>query len=398
MKTKQVLSLLCAAVMAATLSACGGESGNTSSTPSGNGSSEPSSTASFDKPQSLPHDGNSISDLGAAVTFDVTPAELIEDQSSLDSFKCDAYFLSDTVIGVFYSYAVETMPNYYEPRLDIAFYQSVSGSFGEDTQITYCKQVAIKPVFIACDGGFAVCSGTTVKTYTAEAFLAGGDPVFDTYEGDRLFDVCADETGKLIPLYANGNDLYIGKTKADSGLTSVMAGAIGNGGKTVLLADETTGVLLDGQGKKLASTDITALDRRINPFVTKEGGCFLGKLAGGNENLVAVSLTSDGTTTNTTVTEHLFDDYLANPYAGVRVEEADGTLYLIKGLAASNFDFGNGSVCILDGSFKEGETKWELPAAWYGYNNYRVSASGRLLVTENVADSNNEIKNYIHLF
>lgn len=395
MKRKQLIALLLTAAMTMALTSCDGDSGANSSTVSGTSSVGASSTASYEKPAALSHDGNKISDLGAVTTFDVTPSSIIADQTSLDSYDCEAYWLSKNVIGVFYSYSVETMPNYFEPRIDVAFYHSVSGTFGEDTQISYHTKIAVKPTFVTCDGGFAVCADGKVKTYTAEAFLGGAAEVpCTTYTGDLLLDVCADETGALVPLYLSGNDLYIGNTKVDSGLSSVTTGVIGNGAKTVAVSDGATGVLLDGTGKKLGTADLAVLDNRVNPYVTTDGACFVGKLAGGNSNLTAVTIALDGTSKTV---EHLFDDALANTYANARLAEAGGSLYLVTALSASNFDFGNATVYKLDGEWKTAETLAELSAGWHTYHAYAFSADGRLLVTENVADGT-EIKDYIHLF
>lgn len=394
MNRKSLIALLCAASLLFAVSCDGDKTDTPSKTSSGSGSVSSQLTASYEKPAAGTHDGNKAGDYAAEKMFDVTPESIIADQTSLDSYTCESYWLSDTVVGVFYFYSVETMPNYFEPRVDAAFYSSVSGSFGDDTQIVYHSKVGVKAEVVTANGGFAICDGKEVRVYGAEALAAGGDGAYDTYAGTAVLDLCADANGALIPLYRNSNDLYVGNTKVDAGLSDITAGAIGKDATLVAVTDGTTGVLLTEKGEKKGTADLTALDRRVTPFVTADGACFLGKVAGGNGNLTAVLVGADGATS---VKEHLFDDYFANTYAYGTVKEADGSLYLVSALAASGFDFADVTVSRLDSSLEKTAAVAELANGWHSYFRYDLSTAGRLLLTENVADGV-DIKDYIHLF
>lgn len=393
MNRRSLLALLCAAALLFAVS-CDGDKTGTSSSGTSSGSVSSQLTVSYEKPAAGTHDGNKAGEYAAEKLFDVTPKDIIADQTSLDSYSCESYWLSDTVVGVFYFYSVETMPNYFEPRVDAAFYSSVSGTFGDDTQIVYHSKVGVKASVVTTKGGFALCDGKDVRVYKADALIAGGDGAYDTYTGTALLDLGADANGALVPLYVNNADLYLGKTKVDAGLTEITAGAIGMNGTLVAVTDGHTGVLLNEKGEKKGTADLTVLDRRVNPFVTAEGACFIGKVAGGNANLTAVILKADGTTETK---EHLFDDFFANTYAYGTVKEKDGSLYLVSALAPSAFDFADVTVSKLDGSLTKTDAVAELANGWHSYFRYDLSASGRLLLTENVADGV-DIKDYIHLF
>ena len=378
---KKLISLILALAVVLALAACTPDTPADSSSETAPTSSA-DETVSYEKPEKLIREGNGASEFANTVaSFDVTPAELIAKQTSLDSYDCECFWLNEKDIVAFYSYSVETMPNYYEKRVDVCVYGGDNGDFSGVTE-NYKTLSGAFPTYTVGNNAFAVCfSGKKIEVYDRDI------DVINSYTGsDMLLFSMGDSFSDV--LYSDGDKLFLGENAVDAGLSEYTSGAVSEDGARIAATDGATGVYIVN-GKKYQA-DVSGVANLVTAYVTGEAAYFVGKVQAGNDDLRAIRIKNDGTTD-----EIKFGEELKNTYCRGKIIENNGTLYLITALTPGFNDFGNAEIKTLDIDLKP-TVLMTIDGGWRSYHNYDFDENGRLLLTENVEDLT-DIKDYMHI-
>lgn len=375
---KKIAAILTAAVVIFSAAGC---DGNPAGASSGAQSAETSSTASFAKPDKVTHDGNNPGEYGG-VTIDVTP-DFIDRQSSLDSYMCEALWMGDGVIGVFYTYSEETMPNYFVKRLSVSVIKGENGDFSSAVPSEITEIAGEFPEYAAFDGGFAVAFGEKIELYDTDL------NVTKTYEGSEMALLDVSESGNV--LYLDGGSLKLDGTVLDAGLSEITAGALSADGTVAAVTDGAEGVRITASGTVEGKAELAGMDGRVVPMVTADGAFFAATPRAGVSGLTAVRIDASGESS-----EFSYGGIFENTYARGKVWEDGGKIYLLTSLTGDQFDFGNAEIAVLDGSFAVTDEKTVLDGGYHFYNRYSFSGEGKLAFTENVA-AGVEIKDYLHI-
>ena len=400
---KKLFALLTALSMLLLVS-CGETEGTTSQTPSNTNptSSQTVSEAGkeYEKPEEVLREGTDIGVFeGERFSAAVCP-DFIDSVNSLDSYTCKAFAMYDGLIVVCYTYSVCTMPNYYEPRVAVGCFPhfpsgaTIPGEDSWDGLIETEELPGYMNTYLVSGGYLAVASDSeNIRVYSLKT---GKPELVKSYKGSgvALLDFKADGD-KLYPLYTDGDGVKLGDNKVNSPIAKPTVGAVSQSGGLVALSDGKTGAMvntLTGATVK-KDIDLTALDNRVSVYANEERVLFLGKVAGGNAALTAVTLTASG---EEKTYEHLFDDFFADTYArGTVTEGEDGTLYLVSSRTDGNFGFGDALIRPIGDDMTLGEPLYTLEKGWHPYFAYTFGSE--FVFTENLADGA-EVKDYIHLF
>lgn len=398
---KKLIALFAALSLLACVS-CGETSPDT---PSKTSSAPTSSVAStddkqYDAPEEVTREGLDIGTFDGERSSTAVCPDFIDSVNSLDSYGCEAVNVCDGLTILCYTYSVSTMPNYYEPRLAIGYLPfqpsgitipeltSWHGLIKTEELPGYMNRYLVSGGYIAVASDSANIRVYSLKTGKVELVKSY------TGEGAVLLDFKADGD-RFYALYTDGENVKLGDSKINSSLKNPTVGAVGKSGKLVGLSDGETGIVVNTFSGATVKRDIdlAKLDHRVSAFASDETITFLGKVAGGNKALCAVQVAADGTET---VTEHLFDDMFADPYArGTVIQSRDDALYLVTSRTNDTFDFGDASVCPISADLTLGAPLYTLAKGWHPYFRYRFDNS--FVLTENLAEEATVV-DYIHLF
>ncbi len=392
---KRIISLLAAgALCLALLASCDGNTDTTSSTASQNGSAWTSSTASgsdseYPEPAEIERDGNAISVFdGETQTLDVTPP-IAAEQNSLDTYETEAYWIDESTVLVTYTYAVEKAPNYYEDNALVRIYDLANPDTPVEVQLTESWPL-IKPY----DGGFTVVYRTRAETYDKTGALLHSAEIDGNGE---WFDVSSDGNTVLYNTGDNSDVLVLcdiaagSETQLASGLGRVSAGAIKPDGSAVAFVAGGKPYVRTVAEEENTEIAVEGLGSSVQVFWYGESVLVSDSFRGGQAAVSALYNPADGAVT----TLDLGTDF-ANPYAQGRLIVADGKAYKIYAETATVFSFGDLKVFAYDETLMDA-TETDIAAGYYSHYSYDFSASGKMLLGENVADGT-DIKNYLHIF
>ncbi len=387
MKKLTALTLTLALALTAVCS-CGGE--DTKSEVSGTEVS--SNTASYEAPAAIPTNGNVMSVFeGETLAADVTPLDIIEKETGLDSYNATASWISETQILVAYQHNIMPMPNYPVKKLKLRIYDISSG----EAVISAEKDLDDEfPAVKAYNGGCAVISKVAATFYdaslnaTATYPVAAENTLFDISNDGKTF-VYADTDGNIHAIL-NGADKIV---EEKSG--AVNAIAVSDNGKYVAYYRDKAPFVAD-----IASGSVTAVETGdvklssvISVFWLGEDALFLDKPIIGTAKALSSVLYSAG---SKAASYPSIGGEFENPYARGKFYEVCGKLYLAFGLCADNSSMGNLQLISYNEEFAT-ETVKEVAAGYYNYNSYAISEGGKLVINENLADLS-AIKDYIHVF
>lgn len=351
-----------------------------------------SNTASYEAPAAIPTNGNVMSVFeGVTVAADVTPLDIIEKETGLDSYFANASWISETQLLIAYQHNIMPMPNYPVKKLKLRIYDISSG----EAVITAEKDLEDEfPVVKAYNGGCAVISKVQATIYDETLNAVATYPVeaentlFDISNDGKTF-VYADTNGNIHAI-VNGADKIV---EEKSG--SVNAIAVSDDGKYVAYyRDKAPFVAEIANGSVTAvETGDVKLSSVISIFWLGNDALFLDKPIIGTAKALSSVLYSAGSKSSSYPS---IGGEFENPYARGKFYEVGGKLYLAYGLCADNSSMGNLQLLSYNEDFAT-ETVKEVDAGYYNYNSYAISEGGKFAINENLVDLS-AIKDYIHVF
>lgn len=374
---KKLITLLTAAMMVFALASCDNDPADVSSSGS---SADTSSVASFEKPEKVTHDGSNPGSYGG-ITMDVS-TEITADQSTFDNYSCGAQWIDENTFAVFYIHNIQTMPNYFEPRLIVSIYKAENGEFSADLQpVTKDFSSGYAIGAKTFDGGFVAVFKETVEVYDASFNKTA------SYSATEVTAYDVSDSGKVV--YVDAGELKMDGAAVNSGISGVKSCGISPDGSVIAAGNDTAGVVLKADGSKVADADLASLDKRYEVIITDEAVYFAGRPRAGVK-LTAEKVTFDGAKSTLSYGE-LFE----NTYAQGSIFEDKGSIYLVSALTQSSNDFGHAEIAKLDADLKATDDVTKLEGGYHNYHRYDLSESGKLLFTENLAQDG--VKDYLHI-
>lgn len=386
---RKISAIILAAALALT-ALCSCSEGQTASETS-DASLVSSNRASYSAPEKIVASGNAATVFdGEAISLDITPSDIIEKETGLDSYTTTAYWISETQILVAYQHNEMPMPNYPVKKVKLRVYDISSGeaiaSAEKDLEDEF-------PVVKPYNGGCAVISKVAVTVYDASLNVLS---TYTVASENTLFDISDDgktiayaDTDGNIHTILNGTDSII---QEKSGAVSAIA--VSDDGKYVAYYKDKAPYVVDMNG---AATSVemgnVTLSSVVQIFWLGNDALFLDRpIAGNAKALSSVLYSSESKASSYPSIGGEFE----NPYSRGKFYEVDGKLYLAYGLCADNSSMGNLELISYDDEFAATTVK-EVASGFYNYNSYSYSKGGKLLINENLADLS-AIKDYIHIF
>lgn len=364
----------------------------TDSTSSATSSESVSNTVSYTAPEKIATNGNVMTEFAeATVSADITPMDIIEKETGLDSYSTTASWISETQILVAYQHTVMPMPNYPVKKLKLRVYDISSGA----AEISAEKDLDDEfPVVKAYNGGCAVISKVAATFYDAALnvlstyTVASENTLFDISNDGKTF-AYADTDGNIHAIL-NGEDKLLEEKNG-----AVSAIAVSDDGKYIAYYRDKAPYTVD-----IASGTVTAVETGevtlssvVQIFWLGNDALFLDRPVAGSAKALASVLYSAETKASSYPS---IGAEFENPYARGKFYEVGGKLYLAYGLCADNNSMGNLEFISYGEDFATTTVK-EVASGYYNYNSYSYSEGGKLLINENLADLS-EIKDYIHIF